>query len=467
MTKQRILIQGGHILTMDPQLGDLPAGDVLVEDDLITAIAPRIQALDAELIDARGHIVMPGMVDTHRHTWQTQMRGLCADWTLNDYFNGVRLALCRAYNPEDVYIGNYLGALEAINAGVTTILDFSHCNNTPMHADAALDGLSHAGIRALFCYGFFASSPDSRAFATHSARIADLERISASLQPGGLLTTGVALTEVGLVPWADTMAEIEAARRVGGRIAAHTGCVWGSAICMGVREMDAAGLLGADQVHIHCNALGDEEWAMLARSNAKVSISPETELNMGMGAPVFGKCRQFGIKPTLSCDIVSLNSGDLFTQMRLGLAYQRFADNDLINRSGAMPEKLSYRARDVLQWVTVNGAQACGLEAKVGSLAPGKQADLIVLGGDSFTMRPRHDAAGSVVFQATAHDVRDVMIAGQLVKRAGALIKVDLPRVLDRAEKSAREILARVSADAPESPLSSLPILRRDRERQV
>ena len=157
MTTHRILIRGGYVLTMDPQLGDLPAGDVLVEDDCIVAIARDLAPGDAEIIDARGHIVMPGMVDTHRHTWQTQMRALCANWTLNDYFNGIRLALCRAYNPEDVYVGNYLGALEAVNAGVTTILDFSHCNNTPMHADAALDGLAHAGIRAVFCYGFFDS----------------------------------------------------------------------------------------------------------------------------------------------------------------------------------------------------------------------------------------------------------------------------------------------------------------------
>ncbi len=452
MSTHRILIRGGYVLTMDSQLGDLPIGDVLIEDDRIAAIARDLPAGDSEVIDARGYIVMPGMVDTHRHTWQTQMRALCADWTLNDYFNGIRLALCRAYNPEDVYIGNYVGALEAVNAGVTTILDFSHCNNTPMHADAALDGLAHAGIRAVFCYGFFDSGTGNSSFGTHDRRVADLERISASLQPGGLLTIGVALTEVGLVPWNDTVAEIEAARRVGGRIAAHTGCVWGSQICMGVREMDAQSLLGPDQVHIHCNTLADEEWAMLSRANAKVSISPETELNMGMGAPVFGKCRQFGIRPTLSCDIVSLNSGDLFTQMRLGLAYQRFRDNEPINRSGAMPEKLGYSVRDALEWVTVNGALACGLESKIGSLTPGKQADVVVLGGDSFTMRPRLDPAGSVVFQATSHDVRDVMIAGKLVKRGGTLVNVDLPRVLDRADKSAREILSRVQATAP-SPL--------------
>ena len=453
MTAHRILIRGGYVLTMDPRLGDLPAGDVLVEDDRIAAIARDLPPGDAEVIDAHGYIVMPGMVDTHRHTWQTQMRALCANWTLNDYFNGIRLALCRAYTAEDVYIGNYLGALEAVNAGVTTILDFSHCNNTPMHADAALDGLAHAGIRAVFCYGFFDSGAGNSSFVTHDRRVADLERISATLAPGGLLTIGVALTEVGLVPWADTVAEIEAARRVGGRIAAHTGCVWGSTICMGIREMDAQGLLGPDQVHIHCNTLGDDEWAMLARANAKVSISPETELNMGMGTPVFGKCRQFGIRPTLSCDIVSLNSGDLFTQMRLGLAYARFLDNDVINRAGAMPDQLSYSVRDALEWVTVNGAQACGLESKAGSLTIGKQADIVVLGGDSFTMRPRPETAGSIVFQANSHDVRDVMIAGKLVKRGGALVNVDLPRVLDRAEKSASAILSRVHASAP----SSLP----------
>ncbi len=451
MSNRRILIRGGHLLTMDPELGDLPAGDILVEDDRIAAVAREIPAAGTELIDARGCVVMPGLIDTHRHTWQTQMRAICADWTLNDYFAGIRLALCRAYTAEDVYVGNYVGALEAINAGVTTILDFSHCNNTPAHADAALDGLHHAGIRALFCYGFFASSDDTAAFATHDRRIADLERLSATLTRDGLVTIGVALNETGIIPWPDTVAEIEAARRVGGRIAAHTGCVWGSQITMGVRELDAAHLLGPDQVHIHCNTLGDEEWEMLARANAKVSISPETELNMGMGAPVFAQCRKFGIRPTLSCDIVSLNSGDLFTQMRLGLAYARFADNDAINRSGAMPEKLGYTARDALRWVTINGAYACGLEARIGSLTPGKQADLIVVGGDSFTMRPRVEPAASIVFQATAHDVRDVLIAGKLVKRAGALVNVDAPRVLDRAEKSAEGILSRMPATAPAS----------------
>src|SRR6185295_9724642 len=181
-------------------------------------------------------------------------------------------------------------------------------------------------------------------------------------------------------------------------------------------------------------------------------ISPETELNMGMGQPVFGKCREFGIAPTLSCDIISLNSGDLFTQMRLGLASQRFADNDVVNRDGAMPTSLTYTARDALRWATINGADACGLASSIGSPRPGKQADVILVGGDSFALRPRHAAAGSIVFQATPRDVRTVLVAGRIVKRDGSLVDVDVRAALDRAERSAEQVLARVRAVTPSLP---------------
>ena len=177
MNTERTWIRGGYVLSMDEELGDLPIGDVLVEGDRIVAVSEHLEVDDARVIDAQGHIVLPGFVDTHRHTWQTQMRGICADWTLNDYFLGIRLAISPAYSPEDVYVGNYVGALEALNAGVTTIVDFSHCNNSPEHADAAVEGLRTAGIRALHCYGFFASAPDPR-FPDHVARRADFVRLT-------------------------------------------------------------------------------------------------------------------------------------------------------------------------------------------------------------------------------------------------------------------------------------------------
>ena len=457
MPMERTLIRGGRVLALDEGLDDLPIGDVLVEGDRIAAVAPHVAVDDARVIDARGHIVMPGFVDTHRHTWQTQMRGICADWTLNDYFLGMRLAISPAYSAEEVYFGNYVGALEALNAGVTTLVDFSHCNNTPEHADAAIDGLRTAGIRALHCYGFFASAPSLR-FPDHATRRADFARVvRAHASTGGLLTIGAALTEVGTIPWSDTVAEIEAARAVDARIVTHTGCVWGSLITGGIKEMHAAGLLGAEQIHVHCNTLSDDEWRLLARAGVKVSISPETELNMGMGRLALGKCREFGISPTLSCDIVSLNSGDLLSQMRLALAYQRFVDNDPINQHGAMPQKLQCSARDALRWATCNGADACGLASQIGSLRPGKAADIVVVGGDSFAGRPSHDAAGSIVFQATAHDVRFVLVAGRTVKRDGSLVGVELGRTVARAEKSAEAVLARVRQVTPVLPPRAIP----------
>ena len=453
MAAERILIRGGHVLTMDDAFGDLPVGDVLVDGDRIAAVAPHVDAGDARVIDAAGHVVMPGFVDTHRHTWQTQMRGICADWTLNDYFLGMRLAISPAYGADDVRVGNHVGALEALDAGVTTILDFSHCNNTPDHADAAVQGLVDAGIRALHCYGFFTATPGNAAFPSHDDRRADFERVVRTYGSGrGLVTIGAALSEVGGLPWRDTVHEIEVARRLGARMVAHTGCVWGSLMTGGIQAMAARGLLAADQVHVHCNTLDDADWRALAQAGAKVSISPETELNMGMGRPVFSQCREHGIAPTLSCDIVSLNSGDLFTQMRLGLASQRFTDNDPINQSGRMPASLTYTARDALRWATINGADACGLASSIGSLRPGKHADLILVGGHGFALRPRHDTAGSLVFQATARDVHTVLVAGRIVKYDGALVGVDVPAMLDRAERSAEQVLSRVRAVTPVLP---------------
>jgi cytosine/adenosine deaminase-related metal-dependent hydrolase len=222
---------------------------------------------------------------------------------------------------------------------------------------------------------------------------------------------------------------------------------------MGIKEMNAEALLGPDQVHVHCNTLDDAEWKMLAGAGGKVSISPETELNMGMGHPVFEQCRRYGIHPTLSCDITSLNSGDLFSQMRMGLANARCTDNDVVNRRGAMPRSLTFKARDALRWATLNGAEACGMESTIGSLRAGKHADIVVIGGpESLRFRPKIDPIGSVVFQSTAHDVRNVLIAGKLMKQNGTLVGVDLPRTLDRAESSAAAIQERVRRSARTPP---------------
>jgi cytosine/adenosine deaminase-related metal-dependent hydrolase len=443
---------------MDPAIGDLPVGDVLVEDGVIVAVAHSLGEVDAEVIDAAGHIVAPGMVDTHRHTWQTQLRAICADWTLIDYVFGIRLAISPAYRADDVYLGNRLGAVEALNAGVTTILDFSHCNNTPQHADAAIAGLRDAGIRAVFGYGFFDSGltapshPTPDHFTEHRQRLADFGRVAngALDGSGGLLTLGAALTELTIVPFEAVRAEVEAARERSALVVAHTGCIWSQP--SGVGELAAAGLLGPDQVHVHCNTLTDAEWRTMADAGAKVSISPETELNMGMGRPVFAACRRHGLKPTLSCDVISLNSGDLLTQLRMGLGFSRWADTEALNLAGDDPATVTTTVREALEWVTVNGADALGMADRIGSLRPGKQADLMLVGGPSIGQHPHLDAAGTLVFQTTPADVRTVLVAGRVVKRDGVLVGVDLPELLHRGDRSAEQVLRRVPTPLPGTP---------------
>ena len=453
MSERRIVVRGGHLVTMDPALGTIPQGDVLVEDGEITAVATSLPAVDAEVIDARGHIVAPGLIDTHRHTWQSQMRALCADWTLGDYFYGIRLAVSPAYTAEDVYLGNRLGALEALNAGVTTILDFSHCNNSPDHSDAAIAGLQDAGNRAIFAYGFFDSSPQTpQFFADHGERIKDFQRIATRYfhGGGGLLRLGVALSEVGLIPLRSTRAEIQTARAHDALIVTHTGTVW--SLPSGIAQLDATGLLGPDQVHVHCNALTELEWDILARHRAKISISPETELNMGMGRLAFRAAEQRGIKPTLSADVTSLNSGDLFVQLRLGLAFKRWADAEPTNLARADPQHVSTSAHQALEWTTVNAAEALRLEDRIGSITVGKRADLILVGGSAINQHPQIDPAGTLVFQTCADDVRTVLVDGKVVKRDGVLLGLNLAELTKRADESARAILERVRTRVPQLP---------------
>jgi cytosine/adenosine deaminase-related metal-dependent hydrolase len=455
----RLLIQNGHVLSMDPTIGDLDHGDVLVEDGRIADVrmtpdASAGDALDAQVIDATGDVVMPGFVDTHRHTWQTALRAICADWTLMEYFRGIRQTISPRYAPEDVYAGNYVGALEALHAGVTTILDFSHCMNSPAHADAALEGLRDAHVRAVFGYGYFPAPSEEAPFAEHTDRIADARRIRSEQLSSydALVTMGIALTEVGLLPFELTKAEIESARELGALVVTHTGCTWGGSITGGVRELAMHGLLDSEQVHVHCNTLDDGEFDLLAQAGAKVSMSPETELNMGMGHPVVHQCLTRGMKPTLSCDVISLNSGDMFAQMRLITAFQRCMENDVVNARGEMPERLALRARDVIAWATTNGADALGLGSRTGTLTPGKRADVIVVGGDALNLTPRPDPAGAIVFQANAHDVRHVIVDGRVVKRDGELVGVDMARVRRLVEESRERVLSRVLAHGPLLP---------------
>jgi 5-methylthioadenosine/S-adenosylhomocysteine deaminase len=444
----RILLRGGYVLSMDDDVGELPVGDVLVDDGVIAAVGPGLEVGDADILDVDGHVVMPGFVDTHRHTWQTPFRGVCADWTLEDYFRGIRTTISPNCSAEDVYAGNYVGALEALEAGVTSILDFSHCNNTPEHADGALQGLRDAGIRAVFAYGYFPAPVAEPVFTEHQQRLADARRIREQelSADDALVTMGVALTEVGLLPFEQTIAEARSARDLGVPTVLHTGCSWGSLATEGVPELDHHRLLGADQVHVHCNTLDDRDFRRLADNGCKVSSSPETEIQMGMGHPVIRRALEHGMRPTLSCDVMSSNSGDMFSQMRIGLQFERCMRNDLFNARNLMPDSLDLTVRDALRWATVNGANAIGMEDRIGSLTVGKRADVIVIGGRRLNLVPMADPIGCLVAQANASNVQHVLVAGRFVKRDGELVAVDLDRAIELAESASESVLGAITA---------------------
>jgi cytosine/adenosine deaminase-related metal-dependent hydrolase len=445
---ERLLLRGGYVLTMDEQLGELPRGDVLIEGAVVSAVAARLEVEEAEIIDVSGHVVMPGFIDTHRHTWQTPFRGICADWTLEDYFRGIRMSISPNCAAEDVYAGNYVGALEALEAGVTTILDFSHCNNTPEHADAALQGLRDAGIRAMFAYGYYPAPSSEPTFTEHAQRLADARRIREQelSSDDGLVTMGVALTELGLLPFEQTIAEARSARELAVPSVLHTACNWGSPVTGGIPELDHHGLLGAQQVHVHCNTLDERDLRRLAENDCKLSSSPETEIQMGMGHPVIRRALELGMRPSLSCDVMSSNSGDMFSQMRIGLQFERCMRNDAFNSRNLMPDALDLTVRDALRWGTANGAHAMGLEHRVGSLTAGKQADVVVVGGRRLNMAPMADPVGCLVAQANPSNVRHVLVAGRFVKRDGELVGVDIGRAIGLAQASCDRVLGAITA---------------------
>lgn len=427
---------------MDPATRDLDRADVLVSGSEIAAVGPDIEA-EAEVIDATGCVVMPGFVDTHRHTWQTAMRGICADWTLLDYFRGVRLNLSQLYRPEEMYAGNLLGALEALDAGVTTLLDFSHCTNTPDHADEAIRGLREAGIRAVFAYGFYPVPLAEPGFADHDARLADARRVRNVHFPGdsGLLKMGIAATELGLVPLDVTRSEFGVAGELEALLTAHTGSVNDPAWPREVKILHRSELLGPGQVHVHCNGCTDPEMKLLADHGCAVSCTPETELQMGMGFPVTSRALACGIRPSLGCDIASNNSGDMLTQLRMGLQCHRaLANQELLDR-GELAQTLDLSVRDALEMATIDGARAMGLDSRIGSLTPGKQADLIAIRTDSAVRGPPADPAEAVALQSTRADVETVIVAGKIVKRAGELLVADPERIARIGAESRSHVL--------------------------
>ena len=320
------LIKDGIVLSLDREVGDFDRADVLVEDERIVAVGPDLEAPEgAEVIDASRAIVMPGFVDTHRHTWQAQLRTIACDWTLGQYMTGLHSGLSGHFRPEDTYVGNLLGTVEALDSGITTLLDWSHNLATPAHADAAVAGLKESGARAVFAHG--GGAPQWDVVPNAVPHPEDARRVREEHFPtdDGLVTMAMALRGPEIATKEVTVTDYQLARDLGLRITVHVGN-GEMAKDRPLAWLHAENLMGDDVTYVHCNAVGDDELAMIADTGGSASCSPDIELQMGHGWPATGRLLKAGIRPTISIDVCSSNGGHMFGAMRSLIGTQRGFD---------------------------------------------------------------------------------------------------------------------------------------------
>jgi cytosine/adenosine deaminase-related metal-dependent hydrolase len=416
------VFRNATVLTMDDSRTLLHDADVLIQGERIAAVGPRLQVPDGTAeIDSSGGIVMPGMVDTHRHMWQTAMRGYGADWTLTQYFVYYYLNWGKIFRPQDVYAGNLLSAVESIDAGVTTAVDWSHGLRTLDHAEAAADALEEVPGRFVLAYGnIFAGAWEwatTREFRDFYTRRFDGK--------GDMLGFQIAFDIPGDEAFRERAA-FEVARELGVHVTTHAG-VWKVTGDVGISQMYEHGFMTPGTIYVHAASLSADSYHKIAATGGYASISTESECNAGQGYSPTWKLRRYGIPVSLSNDTSVWWSADLFAAMRATLNADRAMEHFEAHAGDNTVTNHVLRAEDVVHYATRGGAKALGLDSVIGSVEPGKKADLVLIKNDDSPVSfPVLHPYGHVVYQAQRCDVHTVVINGTVVKFGHKLTGVDL-----------------------------------------
>jgi len=413
LEQRRILIKGGVVLSLDRQVGDFAQADVLIEDGNIREVRPGIVA-DAAVVDAANRIVIPGFIDTHHHFYQGILRNILANGLLNpDYQRDIAGTLTAAYQPADVYAGELVTALGMIDHGTTTAVDTSQVQHTPEHTDAGIGALRESGLRVVYAY-----SRGTGPAAQYPQDVMRLARTTFSSKDQLLtLALGAGLDE-GI---------FRAAREAGVPAVSHG---VNNATEPALLALGRAGLLKPGDEYIHCTHLSDAAWKIIRDTGGNVSLSVPIEMAMGHGLPAIQDALDHAIRPSLSSDVDVTMAQDPFTLMRSAFTLQRLLVLQRA-RSGAANLPALLTCRDVLEFATVEGARCAGLERKVGTLTPGKEADIVLLKADRLNVWPLNNAPGAVVNLMNPSNVDTVFIAGRARKWRGDLVGVNVPRVLE------------------------------------
>ncbi len=470
---RRYVIRGGSVMSMDPKVGDFVQADVLVEGKKILAVGSNLGAGDAGVIDAHGRIVMPGFIDTHHHQFETVLRSFLADGVLiNDgsgtpsgsitYYEYVLLKFATVYRPQDVYINELFGGLSQLDDGVTTVHDVSQIHHTPQHSDAAVQALFDTGRRAAFGYfegageGVTVNTP-GYAYPQDAFRLVK-KWFSSSDQLVHMIMGG----EVYLGAPVYTQSW-QIGRQLGLQIAAHILSPFGIRPILDTLAQGKGGTggnigLGPDNLFIHMTGMSDPGWQGVKNAGAQVSLAVPIEMNMRHGMPPILKMQSLGMEPSLSVDVEVTLTADFFTQMRSMMNMQRVLVNQMILDQGLPPNPVDWglppaaaanpwptppaglpaplTTRDVLRYATMNGAKALRLDDKVGSLTPGKEADIIILDATRINVAPLNQVPGAVVSLMDRTNVETVIVAGKVRKWKGRLLDVDLHALRRQLEAS-------------------------------
>lgn len=449
-----ILLKGGAVVTMDPAVPDVTRGDVLIEDDKIVAVGTGLSASDdAEVIDASDMIVMPGLVNAHIHTWQSGLRGVAGDWTATNYFRAMHAGLAMFFQPEDIYIANLAGALNQINSGVTTIVDWHHNNPTPDHSDAAIDGLEESGIRALFLHG--SAKPDAKPGQKHHSEIpmprAEVERLRKSRfsSGGGLLSMGLAVLGPQMSVNDVVLEDFRLAREFDLIASLHHS----GANMVAPQGYDAAAKEGliSDRINIvHGNALTDAHFKLLVDRGATFAVTAEVEMQMAYGDPLTGKLREAGVPVPIGSDTECVYAPDMFAVMRTTLQFERHQHSMReIEQTGEAPYPIPLTTGEALRWATMDGAKMAHLDGSIGSLTPGKQADITLLRKNDLNLAGVADATNAIVLHANPGNVDTVLIAGKVMKRGGQIVFDDVDAKIALLVASSARIMEEFKAKAP------------------
>ena len=440
MTK-KTLIRGATIVTMDVQ-GDLFDADILIEGSEIKEISQRIEVAADELVNGAGYLVLPGLINAHMHTWQTALRGVAANWTLLEYFQKMHSGLATVFEPEDLYIATCMGALNQINCGTTTLVDWCHNNKTSQHNDAAIKGLMESGIRAAFFHGTPKPEPKEgeTPFWERPHPKKELERLVAEYGSQDLISIGAAILgphystlDVALHDFAmvKDMNMIASMHQGGGPARTPEG--W--------KVLESKGLLGPAINIVHGHALDDEQLKRFCELGMTFSATAESEMSQGHGHPLTGRLRDFGKAPSLGVDLESVCGGEMFIQARIALGIQRSLDNfDYRQKHGTIPPTSTITTRQALSWITIEGARVLGQLDRIGTLKAGKQADIVMIRASDLNMQPVNDPVSAVVMQTSLANIENVMIAGQWKKKDGELLNTHLAPKIELLNASAKKI---------------------------